>query len=527
MENKNKIQYALAFSAILILGFQFISYIQLQTVYALSYDTIMTVGGSNSGSNSAVLTAVRSGDTIFYLGRITSSRYNVTAIDADTHTVLMSVSTCGISTVCNMDGFSQLLACEGCVDDSVFLYSNGGLRKFDASGLVSIAIPCSGFGTFNNLHSKTYSSIHEISSFCSTQKIWVIDSITMAVLEITPTITNIGGSNTCPFIYDGLIDVPNKRVIALCYHHTENFISLNLYSYTDSSLSDLTFVRQLNLPNGYIYLATSGLSYSFVTVSASNGADNPPLQISVSDSDIHVFHTFPVGGGNSHMPLFIPNPSSPSAIGVLWIYNTQEGLVNGFLPHNSTSIGGILCGISDCYPQSGLPLSYYPTDRNFFYSGGWSTRKIIIWNSTEETGSIYAIDVSSGNGTGGNGGNSTGGTTGNTCDFSDPSCTIPVQVGHGLCIFHLFDCDSNSDIKTNGVGFLLLIVMLGLLIVFFAILRKKANLQIHPIIWVGGMLAVFGLAVGAQLVEGYWFILAIVVIVAFGGFNVWNSRRQQ
>lgn len=80
-------------------------------------------------------------------------------------------------------------------------------------------------------------------------------------------------------------------------------------------------------------------------------------------------------------------------------------------------------------------------------------------------------------------------------------------------------CD-NPDPKTNGIGYLLVIILLAFMIVMFALARLKTSLIIPEWLWIIGTLAVLGASIFLGWIDTTLFILATIVIVAMAGFKI-------
>lgn len=537
MENNKKIQYAVAFSVIVILVFQSFSNIILQNVYALSlsYITDSHLTGRD------ILSTARTPSYLWVLhmgttsGSLRISVFNATMGYA--HFITQNVGSdggCGTAVF----GLSVLPSSHDGLEDVIFNCYNGDIVRYsvisgspshiDLTGDFSEP-PCTKFND-----SIEFTDTGRISFSCPNQNIvGFMNPVSMSPQRVI-AIPDNECSGHISAIYT---DESQEIMIVNCYVSSGHQAHILLYDMP--SPLGLNLVDSLTLEGQGFRDDELACSHDLGRCVLSSFYQPGALVFqynvdsSVPSGVLTSFGYLTNAGG--HFGAFVTDDSSIGSIGIVSSDNSNQLIgLNRNATVNPLYLGGLLCTVSLCIPMgvSGSTSFYHLGDDETFYFATHTGGKVGIMNITgAEQYTINDNDLNGGSTAGGSSGNTTGGvtggtnSTGDTCDFSDPECTIPKQVGHGLCVFHLFDCDTNDDIKTNGVGFLLLIVMLGLLIVFFAILRKKANLQIHPIIWVGGMLAVFGLAVGAQLIEGYWFILAIVVIVAFGGFNFWNGRR--
>lgn len=80
-------------------------------------------------------------------------------------------------------------------------------------------------------------------------------------------------------------------------------------------------------------------------------------------------------------------------------------------------------------------------------------------------------------------------------------------------------CD-NPDPKTNGVGFLLVIVLLAFMIVLFAMARLHTNLIVPEWLWIIGTFTVLGASIFLGWIDTTLFIIGVIVIIAMASFKI-------
>lgn len=80
-------------------------------------------------------------------------------------------------------------------------------------------------------------------------------------------------------------------------------------------------------------------------------------------------------------------------------------------------------------------------------------------------------------------------------------------------------CD-NPDPKTNGVGFLLVIVLLAFMIVLFALARLHTNLIVPEWLWIIGTFTVLGASIFLGWIDTTLFIIGVIVIIAMASFKI-------
>lgn len=95
------------------------------------------------------------------------------------------------------------------------------------------------------------------------------------------------------------------------------------------------------------------------------------------------------------------------------------------------------------------------------------------------------------------------------------------EVGNALaCQIGIETACDNPDPKTNGVGYLLVIVLLAFMIVIFALARLKTSLIIPEWLWIIGTFAVLGASIFLGWIDTTLFIIGAVVVVALASFKI-------
>ena len=165
---------------------------------------------------------------------------------------------------------------------------------------------------------------------------------------------------------------------------------------------------------------------------------------------------------------------------------------------------------------------YFDGENNLFYVATNSPSYAII-DITGLTQDENDPDLNGGTDnppTGGGSGGSSNNT--NTCPTLT-GCTITEHLNNWWCFTHL--TDDCENIQTNGLGFILVILMLGFMILFFMFISKRQLEKIHPIVWIVGVFAVLALATGLGLIAPYFLLLGIFVIVLLGAWKIIAQRN--
>jgi len=85
---------------------------------------------------------------------------------------------------------------------------------------------------------------------------------------------------------------------------------------------------------------------------------------------------------------------------------------------------------------------------------------------------------------------------------------------------------AGSDIKTNGVGYILVAVGLGLLIAVFFLASQGELGKIPTFVWVLGALVVVGMFAAFQIVDATFFIIAILIIIALASAKILSALER-
>ena len=83
-----------------------------------------------------------------------------------------------------------------------------------------------------------------------------------------------------------------------------------------------------------------------------------------------------------------------------------------------------------------------------------------------------------------------------------------------------------SDIRTNGVGYILVAVGLGLLIAIFFLASQGELGKIPTFVWVLGALVVVGMFAAFQVIDPTFFIMAILVIIALASAKILSALER-
>lgn len=83
--------------------------------------------------------------------------------------------------------------------------------------------------------------------------------------------------------------------------------------------------------------------------------------------------------------------------------------------------------------------------------------------------------------------------------------------------------EEGSDIQTNGVGYGITLVGLGIMIAMFALASGMELNRIPTFVWFLGTLSVIGLSTGFGFVDPLWLIISILVIIALASAKVLSA----
>lgn len=80
-----------------------------------------------------------------------------------------------------------------------------------------------------------------------------------------------------------------------------------------------------------------------------------------------------------------------------------------------------------------------------------------------------------------------------------------------------------SDIQTNGVGYFIIAVMLGIMIAMFALASNMELGKIPPFVWMLGAISVVGSGTAFGLVDTTFFIISILIIIALASMKILSA----
>jgi hypothetical protein len=106
-----------------------------------------------------------------------------------------------------------------------------------------------------------------------------------------------------------------------------------------------------------------------------------------------------------------------------------------------------------------------------------------------------------------------------TESFSSLACTIGLYTdndGDGIC-------PDDPDVRTNGIGFMLIVLALALMITLFAVAKLKTSLTVPEWVWIIGTLSILGVGVGLGWIDATFFIIGVITIVALASFRFAKS----
>lgn len=83
-------------------------------------------------------------------------------------------------------------------------------------------------------------------------------------------------------------------------------------------------------------------------------------------------------------------------------------------------------------------------------------------------------------------------------------------------------CD-NYDVKTNGVGYFITIILFAFMIVMFAVAKLKTDLAIPEWLWIIGTFAILGAGIGFGWLDLTLFVIGIVIVVGMASFRIYSA----
>jgi len=126
-----------------------------------------------------------------------------------------------------------------------------------------------------------------------------------------------------------------------------------------------------------------------------------------------------------------------------------------------------------------------------------------------------------------------GGSTPNGIDCTDPTYSYRLMcnvnsgalagasetIGQNTCNLlnqiGLIDCADNADIKTNGVGYIILVVSIAIMIGIFWVASRGQLQEIPTFVWFVGIIGVAGLLTVIDYIDATVLVLVVVAVVAF------------
>lgn len=83
--------------------------------------------------------------------------------------------------------------------------------------------------------------------------------------------------------------------------------------------------------------------------------------------------------------------------------------------------------------------------------------------------------------------------------------------------------EEGSDIQTNGVGYFIIAIMLGIMIAMFALASNMELGKIPPFVWMLGAISVVGSGTAFGLVDTTFFIISILIIIALASMKILSA----
>lgn len=87
-------------------------------------------------------------------------------------------------------------------------------------------------------------------------------------------------------------------------------------------------------------------------------------------------------------------------------------------------------------------------------------------------------------------------------------------------------CD-NYDVKTNGVGYIITIILFAFMITMFAVAKLKTSLHIPEWLWIIGTFAVLGAGIGFKWLDQTLLIIGIIIMCAMASFRVYSALQSR
>lgn len=315
----------------------------------------------------------------------------------------------------------------------------------------------------------------------------------------------------------------------------------------------------------------SGITDNTVVISGSNSADHPIMRIYDVSAQVSVCNVSPNSNTAIASSLFLDYPNSKIFLGTdvsgeLKVYNkscvlqtTYSSTTTGLgaqirdtsvqTPYNDNvkymyAMASGSSGLVSEIPYSAGVLSTFNTQQfNAFPSTSQSAfighfqfvptqQKLFIPYSGADNG-IFVLNFSSGG--------TTQGSTGVDCSLPANAniliCYLTSQTGGslggagGIISTGFFNLATNSglisgsdhNVKTNGIGYLIVAVSLAILITIFWIASNGQLNEIPTFVWFIGVIAVVGSLTAIGFVDPTFLIISIIVVVAFAVSKVSRS----
>lgn len=83
--------------------------------------------------------------------------------------------------------------------------------------------------------------------------------------------------------------------------------------------------------------------------------------------------------------------------------------------------------------------------------------------------------------------------------------------------------EEGSDITTNGVGYMIVVVLMGIMVAMFALASNMELNRIPTFVWFLGALAILGASAGFGVVDATFFIIGILVIIALASAKILST----
>lgn len=447
--------------------------------------------------------------------RSTSGKVWVGSVTGDTVKIYQQSSQALILSISSITNPFQM-ATKG---DRVYAFGSS-LYEFDATTNSLLRTTAHGCDVSGN-YEKAYFDTDAGFVYCITSGN-LIKKINLDTMATDATSTTINtGANACPSSQDLSYESSIDTMFVTCSTGGTDYFVAIVAPFT-SGTPDFRATQDNNLEiasgDGKVLVCGTSTDLQWYTFSTGTGFSSGT---SLSASNC--------GTSNSHQHLIFHEDSSR------FVYvSNEDGRVMFF---DSDDLAVLYSNI----PYGGTsPYQVYAYSNTFYYFGNLEASK---WQEMDSTGialgegsggftpqsecpvdvnfdgvpdRIY-FDIGGPDGVPDSAGN--GGVPDGICDAG----SLPLQgqplnqtAGNIGCVIGIISCTNgvpdNPDLASNGLGYLLVIILMAIMIAFFALAQAKTGLDIPDWLFIIGVFAVLGASVSFGWIDSTLFIIGAVVV---------------